>query len=218
MKPSRAEAGAKAPSPTWRRSPPRGPALGLVLLAHALLLLLSPSTQRLSPAPPPPAEPGLLVRLLPATRPSAAPPAAARWLPPAQARPAQRSKDSTPTSTPTTTPAATPAADEPPADTREAQAAPSDVRPAAPAASGSLLDSEGTRRALRQAAREPLLSERAAAASEDPGRKTAQQRLSQSMSQAANGDCLKGEFAGGGMGLLSLPFWALAEARGKCRR
>lgn len=103
-------------------------------------------------------------------------------------------------------------------DTTAAQALPNSITPATPPASGSLLDSEGTRRALRQAGREPLLSERAATASEDPGRKTAQQRLSQSMNQAANGDCLKGEFAGGGMGLLSLPFWALAEARGKCRR
>ena len=40
----------------------------------------------------------------------------------------------------------------------------------------------------------------------------------QEIQKAGNGDCLKGEFAGGGAGLLSLPFWLLAEARGKCAR
>jgi hypothetical protein len=88
----------------------------------------------------------------------------------------------------------------------------------APPAQPSLLDSEATRRAVRMATREPLLSERAAMASDDPGRINAQQRLSQQIAQAADGDCLKGEFAGSGMGLLSLPFWLAAEARGKCRR
>jgi hypothetical protein len=82
----------------------------------------------------------------------------------------------------------------------------------------SLLDNDATRRAVRMATREPLLSERAAAASEDPGRLSAQQRMGQDIAQAANGDCLKGEYAGGGMGLLSLPFWLAAEVRGKCRR
>ena len=94
--------------------------------------------------------------------------------------------------------------------------------PASAAASSttvpSLLDNEATRRAVRMATREPLLSERAAAASADPGRLNAQQRLGQEIAQAANGDCLKGEYAGGGMGLLSLPFWLAAEVRGKCRR
>jgi hypothetical protein len=84
--------------------------------------------------------------------------------------------------------------------------------------SGSLLDSEATRRALRQAARAPLLSERAAAAMGDGAPLRPEERLGQQVQQAASGDCLKGEFAGAGMGLLSLPFWALAEARGKCRR
>jgi hypothetical protein len=82
----------------------------------------------------------------------------------------------------------------------------------------SLLDSEATRRAVRMATREPLLSERAATASQDPGRLSAQQRMGQEIAQAATGDCLKGEYAGGGMGLLSLPFWLAAEVRGKCRR
>lgn len=38
------------------------------------------------------------------------------------------------------------------------------------------------------------------------------------MKGSAHGDCLKSEFLGGGMGLLSAPFWLLAEARGKCSR
>jgi hypothetical protein len=90
--------------------------------------------------------------------------------------------------------------------------------PASAPARPSLLDSEATRRAVRMGTREPLLSERAAAASQDPGRLSAQQRMGQEIAQAANGDCLKGEYAGGGMGLLSLPFWLAAEVRGKCRR
>lgn len=81
----------------------------------------------------------------------------------------------------------------------------------------SILDSEATRRALRMAAKAPLLSERAAGAmGEEPI--SAEQKLAQSMKKAGNGDCLKGEFAGGGMGLLSAPFWLLAEARGKCSK
>jgi hypothetical protein len=82
----------------------------------------------------------------------------------------------------------------------------------APPPSSSLLDSEATRRAVRQSARDAPLTAR----SDLP--ENAQQRLGREIGEAATGDCLKGEFAGGGMGLLSLPFWALAEARGKCRR
>ena len=86
------------------------------------------------------------------------------------------------------------------------------------AAQGSLLDSEATRQAIRQAARAPLLSERAAKAMGDSAPLRPEDKLGGQIMQSASGDCLKGEFAGAGMGLLSLPFWALAEARGKCRR
>jgi len=86
------------------------------------------------------------------------------------------------------------------------------------AAQGSLLDSEATRQAIRQAARAPLLSERAALAMGDGALLRPEDKLGGQIMQSASGDCLKGEFAGAGMGLLSLPFWALAEARGKCRR
>jgi hypothetical protein len=81
----------------------------------------------------------------------------------------------------------------------------------------SLLQSEATRRAVWQASRQPLLSERAASASQDPGRETSQARLGREIQQAGTTDCLKGEFLGGGAGLLSLPFWLVAEARGKCK-
>ncbi len=41
-------------------------------------------------------------------------------------------------------------------------------------------------------------------------------RLGESIAAGARGDCLKGEFAGGGMGLLSLPFLAIAKLRDQC--
>ena len=42
--------------------------------------------------------------------------------------------------------------------------------------------------------------------------------MGQEIARGARGDCLKGEYAGSGMGLLSLPFWLIAELREKCRR
>lgn len=43
------------------------------------------------------------------------------------------------------------------------------------------------------------------------------QTLPQAVASAAKGDCTKGEFVGGGMGLLSLPFLAAAVIRDACR-
>jgi hypothetical protein len=43
------------------------------------------------------------------------------------------------------------------------------------------------------------------------------QVLPQAVATSAKGDCLKGEYAGGGMGLLSLPFLALAAVRDACK-
>ncbi|UXH79637.1 hypothetical protein [Roseateles amylovorans] len=92
---------------------------------------------------------------------------------------------------------------------------------AAPSASGpsgqTLMSGDATRRAIQQSARAPLLSERADQASQAPDRTEASARLGQEMQRGAKSDCLKGDFAGGGGGLLSLPFWLIAEARGKCR-
>ncbi|MDC8770666.1 hypothetical protein [Roseateles albus] len=99
------------------------------------------------------------------------------------------------------------------------------MEPAPPAAPSSdkaapplLINSDATRRAIRQATRAPLLSERAAQAMGDGPPLEQSARLGQEIQKAGNGDCLKGEFAGGGAGILSLPFWLLAEARGKCAR
>lgn len=94
---------------------------------------------------------------------------------------------------------------------------------AASAASGptgrDLLYGAATQRAVRQSTQgQPLLAERADTASLAPDKIDASTKLGNEMMKGASGDCLKGEFAGAGAGLLSLPFWVLAEARGKCRR
>lgn len=83
---------------------------------------------------------------------------------------------------------------------------------AASAAWPSLLDSPATRRAILEAARQPSLRELGDVPS-SPG-----QRLGNAIADSATGDCLKGEFTGGGMGLLSLPFWALAQLREQCAK
>ncbi|WP_431048250.1 hypothetical protein [Roseateles sp. L2-2] len=96
----------------------------------------------------------------------------------------------------------------------------------ASAASGStgptgrdLMYGSATQRAVRQSTQgQPLLAERADTASLAPDKIDASTKLGNEMMKGAGGDCLKGEFAGAGAGLLSLPFWVLAEARGKCRR
>lgn len=90
--------------------------------------------------------------------------------------------------------------------------------PAAAGAGGSLLDSEATRQAVREAARKPSLAELGAQASGESAPLSEQQRLGREIARGAIGDCLKGEYAGSGMGLLSLPFWLMAELRDKCRR
>ncbi len=43
-------------------------------------------------------------------------------------------------------------------------------------------------------------------------------RMGQSMARSAKGDCTKGEYLGGSMGLLSLPFLAAAVLTEKCGR
>jgi hypothetical protein len=85
------------------------------------------------------------------------------------------------------------------------------------AASEPLLDSAATRNAIRASVRQPGLAARARdEQGADPLSTSA--RLGNNIEQAAHGDCGKGEYVGGGMGLLSLPFWAAAELRGKCAR
>ncbi len=80
----------------------------------------------------------------------------------------------------------------------------------------SLMDGEATRRAIRAAARDPGLA--AQAGRQGPALQTPDERLGERVQQSAKGDCLKGEYLGGGMGLLSLPFLAAAAVGGQCRR
>ncbi|OBY81698.1 hypothetical protein, partial [Delftia sp. JD2] len=102
--------------------------------------------------------------------------------------------------------AATAAAQAPvPADT---EAAPDAARSAR--AMGRLLDSAAGREAVQSAARQGLVRPQIPAQREDP--------LASGMREAAQGDCMKGEFKGGGMGLLSLPMLAAAALKGECSR
>jgi hypothetical protein len=80
----------------------------------------------------------------------------------------------------------------------------------------SLMDGEATRRAIRATAREPGLASQAGR--QGPALQTPDERLGEQVQRSAKGDCLKGEYLGGGMGLLSLPFLAAAALRDQCRR
>jgi hypothetical protein len=80
----------------------------------------------------------------------------------------------------------------------------------------SLLDGEATRRAIRAAAREPGIATQAGR--QGLALQTPDERLGSEVQRSAKGDCLKGEYVGGGMGLLSLPFLAAAALRDQCRR
>lgn len=80
----------------------------------------------------------------------------------------------------------------------------------------SLMDGEATRRAIRAAAREPGIA--TVAGRQGPALQTPDERLGSEVQRSARGDCLKGEYLGGGMGLLSLPFLAAAALRDQCRR
>lgn len=86
----------------------------------------------------------------------------------------------------------------------------------APSRPPSLIDTEATRRAIRASARMPSLTDEAARVAEQPRRAGPQEQLGTAVRSAGKGDCLKGQFAGAGMGLLSLPFFVLAKARGDC--
>lgn len=77
-------------------------------------------------------------------------------------------------------------------------------------AMGRLLDSAAGREAVQSAARQGLVRPQIPAQREDP--------LASGMREAAQGDCMKGEFKAGGMGLLSLPMLAAAALKGECSR
>ena len=81
----------------------------------------------------------------------------------------------------------------------------------------SLMNTEATRRAIRASARAPSLTDEVARATgESPRPANAEERLGSAVRSAGKGDCAKGDYAGAGMGLLSLPFLAAAMARGAC--
>jgi hypothetical protein len=99
----------------------------------------------------------------------------------------------------------------------------------------SFLDNAATRQAIRNVARgDTLASAGNAATREDTGSELLAadgshagttrnlappppaQLLARNIAAAHKGDCGKGEYLGGGMGLLSAPFLIAAEAMGKC--
>jgi len=151
----------------------------------------------------------------PTPAPSPAPAAARPGPAPAPASPPTRRPDTAAVAPPSrqgagaakaTEQAATAAAQAPVlADT---EAAPDAARSAR--AMGRPLDSAAGREAVQSAARQGLVRPQIHAQREDP--------LASGMREAAQGDCMKGEFKGGGMGLLSLPFLAAAALRDQCRR
>lgn len=214
----------------WSASPRRARRrwLPVALVVAALHLLLLGLWQRALNSPPPrptnARPPPVLVWLRPAP-PRAVPPpepaeptARARPARPAQPAPLQRRTPERPPPEPESTPvqaAALPASAATPAPAASTAAA---ATAAASAPAGPLLDSEATRRAIRNAARQRSSGEMAAEASGASAPLGTQERMGQEIARGARGDCLKGEYAGAGMGLLSLPFWLIAEFREKCRR
>ena len=196
------------------RTIPRALASLAVLALHMMLLwlLVDSSTTRSAreqnAAPPT----RITLRLITASPPTAPAPVAieAPGRVPKPSRPAEPwSRTRKATSEPGTTAMTVPL--------REAAIRP---EPAASAESlaPSLLDTEATRRAIRASARTASLGDQLAQAREEPERPGAQARLANGVKAAGQGDCLKGEFAGAGMGLLSLPFLAIATAQGDCAK
>ncbi len=211
----------------WNANPRgrRTIAVGLpVLLLHALWAwLLGGDTLRHAPAAVAPTRVTLrLVPMTPMAPPMVKPPTPAPTRvagPPVPASPATRAKAPARAPIATTAPPAAPPTT-PPTDPPTATAA---ITPPAPAASDTvattpLLDTDATRRAIRSSARSPWLGDQLARSREEPARAGPNERLATGVREAGKGDCLKGEYAGAGMGLLSVPFLALAAARGACAR
>ncbi|RZU02510.1 hypothetical protein [Rivibacter subsaxonicus] len=196
------------------RSPPPGLGPGrarwvapTVLLLHAAALML---LWRLV-APPAPGGAARAVRLsLMAPRPTASAIPASP-----QERPAiERSRPPAPRSQTTATTAIAPPTEAPRAAPAEAPRA---IAADEPSSEPPLLDGAATRRAIRESARNPGLAQRSDDALGNAPR-DANATLREGVDKAAHGDCAKGEYVGGGMGLLSLPFWAAAELAGRCAR
>lgn len=179
-----------------------------ILLLHALLLLAH------LPRPPAAAtrsERSVVVQLLPAPRaPTIAPPPTS----PRVTLPARPRGPATPSMRAPVEASLPPApVDAPPTEPPKA------AEPDSPGTGHvPLLQTDATRHAIRLATRAPLLSERAASATDAPARETAQQRFGREVARTAYGNCLKGEFPGAGAGLLSLPMFLVAEASGRCQK
>jgi len=201
--------------------PARRPLSGAMVLAAVLLLhgLLVWMLQQTLQAPqkqtrPPPPVVSVWIRSPPAPTVPALPEAAPAPATPVPVAPPRR-RSNAPPADPALQSLTAAAA---PASAAASSAAASPVTATASAPSGSLLDTEATRRAIRDVARPRSLGEMGAQASGEPAAPSADQRLGQDIARGARGDCLKGEYAGAGMGLLSLPFWLVAELQDKCRR
>lgn len=187
-----------------------------VLLAHAALLwgwlsALQHSTVEVRP----PERANSLLRLLPMV--AAPQQAAARQQPPVRATTSKPSAAGVATPPSVTPPPAVPTTTllitSPTPPPTPLAAAPSQDTPA----QLPLLQTEASRRALRDFARQPLLSERAASATDQLPATTAGQ-LARQVGGSLQGDCSKGQFLGAGMALLSLPFLVAAEVSGRCAR
>jgi len=207
------------PASGWRRG-----WLGVLALHLALLGLWRQALHQTEVAVPPAARSPLVWLNLPAAVPAAASPrreptrplaAPAQVAPaqvaPAQVAPAQVRPGAPAAERPDAPPTAplqwsAPAAEAPPA-TAPAPSAPAPSR-------GRLLDNAATRAAIREAARQPLLSERAASATGIVPR-TQAQRLSEGVGQSAKSDCLRDSSPAG---LLALPWLAARVISGDCPR
>lgn len=118
-----------------------------------------------------------------------------------------------------------PASEEQPPTAQPAVGGPQTTAPtttdgaAVPRVEESLLNSEATRRALRSSTTAaPTPAQLAVEAGATLRAPTANERLSDEVQRAGTGDCAKGQYAGAGMGLLSLPFLAAAALRGDCAK
>jgi hypothetical protein len=185
----------------------------LVVAMHALLLWAWPEPQRSHRG----ATPDIIVLTAPISKqplPTAPPPA----LPPVatqrnDVRPRAATSRATPTlSKPMTEPAAVASMPEPASAVASAPSAaasqPLDLRlrlSPAMARRGGLTEPTGSMRA--QALNDPRSNQEA-----DP-----RQRLPDAVAASAKGDCLKGEYAGWGMGLFSVPFLAYHAVAGNCK-
>jgi hypothetical protein len=188
----------------WQGERQRAAVVAVVVLLHAALLWPRHEAAR---APP---RPAVAVRLLPLPLPPRPPAPAARPAPaPTVAKaPLQRARPA-----PAAHVTAVPQAAEPEAPAEPLETA---LPASAPTAALPALDGEATARAIREIARSPGLAARAGRAGAPE--RAPEQRLGDGIAQGAKGDCLKGEYLGAGMGVLSLPFLAAAALRDQCRR